>query len=307
MGFEHILVERSGEFATVTMNRPQRRNALSLEHMRELITAFGDLGHSDVLGIVLAGNGPVFSSGHDLAEVADTSLPQIRSLLATCTELMTLMQQVPQPVVARVHGLATAAGCQLVASADLAVASEDAGFATPGGKGGWFCHTPMVAVARNVGRKRAAELAMSGDVIDARTALEWGLVNRVVPAAQLDSAVQDLLDRVTRGVGLGLVPRLGGQQGHRQAGAVRPDRPGPGQGLRLRHRGHGRDQPASRSPRMDARLPGKAQAQLGPRPPLGHAHPRQVRDLVTALVASAPRGSLPLTDETVGSRPWPLG
>jgi enoyl-CoA hydratase/carnithine racemase len=106
---------------------------------------------------------------------------------------------VPQPVVARVHGLATAAGCQLVASADLAVASEDAGFAAPGGKGGWFCHTPMVAIARNVGRKRAAELALSGDVIDARTALDWGLVNRVVPAAQLDSATADLLDRVTRG------------------------------------------------------------------------------------------------------------
>jgi enoyl-CoA hydratase/carnithine racemase len=167
--------------------------------MRELITAFRDAGDSDALGLVLAGRGPVFSSGHDLAEVAETDLPAIRSLLGTCTELMTLMQQVPQPVVARVHGLATAAGCQLVASADLAVASADAGFATPGGKGGWFCHTPMVAVARNVGRKRAMELAMSGDVIDARTALDWGLVNQVVPAAQLDSAVQDLLERVTRG------------------------------------------------------------------------------------------------------------
>ena len=199
MGFEHILVERSGEFATVTMNRPQRRNALSLEHMRELIAAFGDLGNSDVLGIVLAGNGPVFSAGHDFADVADADLPQVRSLLATCTELMTLIQQVPQPVVARVHGLATAAGCQLVATADLAVASENAGFAAPGGKGGWFCHTPMVAIARNVGRKRAVELAMSGDVIDARTALDWGLVNRVAPADQLDSAVQDLLERVTRG------------------------------------------------------------------------------------------------------------
>jgi len=199
MGFEHILVERSGDFATITMNRPQRRNALSLAHMRELITAFGDVGNSDALGIVLAGAGPVFSSGHDLSEVAAGDLPQIRSLLTTCTELMTLMQAVPQPVVARVHGLATAAGCQLVATADLAVASEDAGFAAPGGKGGWFCHTPMVAIARNVGRKRAAELAMSGDVIDAHTALDWGLVNRVVPAAQLDSAVQDLLDRVTKG------------------------------------------------------------------------------------------------------------
>ncbi len=199
MGFEHILVERSGEFATITMNRPQRRNALSLEHMRELIAAFSDVGSSDAVGIVLAGNGPVFSSGHDFADVVDADLSGVRSLLMTCTELMTLIQQVPQPVVARVHGLATAAGCQLVASADLAVASEDAGFAAPGGKGGWFCHTPMVAIARNVGRKRAAEMALSGDIIEARTALDWGLVNRVVPAAQLDTAVQDLLERVTRG------------------------------------------------------------------------------------------------------------
>src|ERR1700737_2993543 len=199
MGFEHILVERSGDFATVTMNRPQRRNALSLEHMRELITAFRDIGDSDALGIVLAGNGPVFSAGHDFADVADADLSAGGSLLMTCTELMTLMQQVPQPVVARVHGLATAAGCQLVASADLAVASENAGFAAPGGKGGWFCHTPMVAVARNVGRKRAMELALSGDVIDARTALDWGLVNKVVPAAELDEAVRDLIERTTRG------------------------------------------------------------------------------------------------------------
>jgi enoyl-CoA hydratase/carnithine racemase len=199
MGFEHILVERSGDYVTVTMNRPQRRNALSQAHMRELISAFRGIGDSDALGIVLAGNGPVFSAGHDFADVAGADLMAVRSLLGTCAELMTLMQQVPQPVVARVHGLATAAGCQLVASADLAVASEDAGFAAPGGKGGWFCHTPMVAVARNVGRKRAMELALSGDIIDARTALDWGLVNQVVPAAGLDTAVADLLERVTRG------------------------------------------------------------------------------------------------------------
>jgi enoyl-CoA hydratase/carnithine racemase len=199
MGFEHILVERSGDFVTITMNRPSRRNALSLAHMRELIAAFGAAGDGDARGIVLAGHGPVFSAGHDFADMAGADLAAARTLLATCTELMTLIQQVPQPVVARVHGLATAAGCQLVATADLAVASEEAGFATPGGKGGWFCHTPLVAVARNVGRKRAMELAMSGDVIDAATALDWGLVNSVVPAAQLDSAVQDLLERVTRG------------------------------------------------------------------------------------------------------------
>ena len=199
MAFDYILVERSGEFATITMNRPERRNALSAAHMRELITAFSEVGSSDALGIVLAGNGPVFSAGHDFSDVADADLAGVRSLLRTCTELMNLMQEVPQPVVARVHGLATAAGCQLVASADLAVASEDAGFAAPGGKGGWFCHTPMVAIARNVGRKRAVEMALSGDTIDARTALDWGLVNRVVPAGQLDSATMDMLERVTRG------------------------------------------------------------------------------------------------------------
>ncbi|HXS66560.1 MAG TPA: enoyl-CoA hydratase-related protein [Streptosporangiaceae bacterium] len=199
MEFEHVLVERSGDFTTITMNRPQRRNALSLAHMHELIEAFGQVGASEATGIVLAGNGPVFSAGHDFADVAEADLSAVRSLLWTCTELMTLMQQVPQPVVARVHGLATAAGCQLVASADLAVASENAGFAAPGGKGGWFCHTPMVAIARNIGRKRAAELAMSGDVIDAATALDWGLVNRVVPADQLDDAVRELLRRVTKG------------------------------------------------------------------------------------------------------------
>jgi enoyl-CoA hydratase/carnithine racemase len=199
VGYEHILVERSGEFTTITMNRPERRNALSLPHMRELTMAFREAGDSDALGIVLAGNGPVFSAGHDFADVAGEELSVVRSLLLTCTELMNVMQQVPQPVVAKVHGLATAAGCQLVATADLAVASEDAGFAAPGGRGGWFCHTPMVAIGRNVGRKRAMELALSGDVIDAATALDWGLVNRVVPAAQLDSATADLLERVTRG------------------------------------------------------------------------------------------------------------
>jgi len=199
MEYEHVLVERSGDFATVTMNRPQRRNALSLGHMRELIAAFREVGDSDALGIVLAGNGPVFSAGHDFADVADADLTAVRSLLQTCTELMDLIQHVPQPVVARVHGLATAAGCQLVATADLAVASENAAFAAPGGKGGWFCHTPMVAIARNVGRKRAMEMALSGDVIDATTALDWGLVNRVVPAGQLDSATAELIERVTLG------------------------------------------------------------------------------------------------------------
>lgn len=199
MGYEYIEVSRSGDFTTITMNRPEQRNALSRAHLAELTAAFRAVGDSDARGVVLAGNGPVFSAGHDFAEMADADHAAMRRLLTTCTELMVTMQQIPQPVVARVHGLATAAGCQLVASTDLAVAADTAAFAAPGGKAGLFCHTPMVAIARNIGRKRAAELALSGDVIDAATALDWGLVNQVVPVGQLDSAVAELLERVTRG------------------------------------------------------------------------------------------------------------
>lgn len=192
-------IERSGDVIRITMARPARRNALSREHLEQLLAAFQQVGRSDAAGIVLAADGPVFSAGHDFADVAGKSANEVRSLLALCTELMQTVQSVPQVVVARVHALATAAGCQLVASCDLAVAAESAGFAAPGGKGGWFCHTPMVAIARNIGRKRAMELALSGDAIDASTALEWGLVNRVVPDDELDDAVEALLARVTRG------------------------------------------------------------------------------------------------------------
>ena len=199
MQLENVLVDRDEDVATITMNRPERRNALSLGHLRDLISAFTKVGAGDTAGIVLAGSGPVFSAGHDFADVLGADLTEVRELLDTCRELMDLIQSVPQPVVARVHGLATAAGCQLVATCDLAVAADTAGFAAPGGKGGWFCHTPMVAIARNVGRKRAAELALTGDVITAEQALEWGLINRAVPAADLDTAVHDLLTRATRG------------------------------------------------------------------------------------------------------------
>ena len=202
MQFNYIIVDRDGPFITITMNRPERRNALSLAHMQELLEAFRQAGESDARGVMLAGNGPVFSAGHDFADMVGSDFAAMRELLTTCTELMTTMQRIPQPVLAKVHGLATAAGCQLVASADLAVASENAGFATPGGKGGWFCHTPMVAVARSIGRKRALEMAMCGDPIDARTAYEWGLVNRVVPPEELDAASLELLERATRGSAL---------------------------------------------------------------------------------------------------------
>ncbi|MGH3530150.1 MAG: enoyl-CoA hydratase-related protein [Pseudonocardiaceae bacterium] len=199
MGFAALKVERDGATVRITMNRPERRNALSADHLIELRDAFTDAGRSDATGIVLGAEGKVFSAGHDFADVASRDLSGVRELLALCTEVMRTIQSVPQVVVARVHALATAAGCQLVASCDLAVAAESAGFALPGGKGGWFCHTPAVPVARSIGRKRLMEMALTGDVVDARTAGEWGLVNRAVPDADLDAAVDDLLARATRG------------------------------------------------------------------------------------------------------------
>ncbi|PXY20951.1 enoyl-CoA hydratase-related protein [Prauserella muralis] len=197
--YEHLLSKRDGDTVTITMNRASRRNSLSEEHLRELVAAFEEAAATDATGIVLAGAGPVFSAGHDFGDVAARDLVSARDLLRLCTELMNTIHAAPQVVVARVHGLATAAGCQLVASCDLAVAAESAGFALPGGKGGWFCHTPAVPVARSIGRKRLMELALTGDTIDAATALDWGLVNRVVPDDELDDAVAELLARATRG------------------------------------------------------------------------------------------------------------
>ena len=197
-----VTIERQGPFVRVTLDNPEKRNTLSLEALRSLTAAFTAVGESDALGVVLAANGPVFSAGHDFAEMAGTDLEHARQLFASCTRMMDTIQSIPQPVVARVHGLATAAGCQLVASCDLAVAAESAGFAIPGGKGGLFCHTPVVAVVRAVGRKRALEMAFTGDVINAETAADWGLINKVVPDDQLDAAVDDLLERSCRGSAL---------------------------------------------------------------------------------------------------------
>src|SRR6476619_2289560 len=133
--------EREGDFARVTMNIPERRNALSLEHMRQLLAAVREVGASDARGMMLAAEGPVFSAGHDFADMVHADLPEMRELLQLCTELLTALQSIPQPLLARVHGLSTAAGCQLVVTVNLAATSEKAGFAIPGGKGGWFCHT----------------------------------------------------------------------------------------------------------------------------------------------------------------------
>lgn len=199
MSYEHIQLLREGAYYTLTMNRPQRRNALSRAHMAELTAAFETIGASDALGVTLAGNGPVFCAGHDFADMIGVALPELRSLLTQCSKLVQLMQRIPQVVIARVHGLATAAGCQLVASCDLAVAAADAAFALPGGKGGWFCHTPLVALGRAVPRKQALEMAFTGDPIDAATALSWGLINRVVPGDELHTQTHELLKRATRG------------------------------------------------------------------------------------------------------------
>lgn len=216
-----VEVEEHDGFSWIWMSRPERRNALSLEHLLALRDAFVAVGESGARGVVLGGRGPVFSAGHDFRDVVDAAEGEVRALLGACVDLCTVMQAIPQPVVARVHGLATAAGFQLVATADLAVAGESAGFAVPGGKGGWFCHTPMVAVGRAVGRKRAVELAFTGDVIDATTALEWGVVNQVVPDAALDAAVIALLERATRGSAASKA--LGKRTLHRQLGLDQAD------------------------------------------------------------------------------------
>jgi enoyl-CoA hydratase/carnithine racemase len=199
VAYTKIAVEPDAPYTTITLNHPAKRNALSLEMMTQLLHAFRAAGESKARGVLLRAEGKVFSAGHDFADMAGRDLQGMRALLSRCTELMVAIQSIPQPVVARVHGLATAAGCQLVATCDLAVASDNASFATPGGKGGWFCTTPMVAVSRAVGRKRALELLLTGDSIDAHRAAEWGLVNSVVPAHELDAAVMDLLRRVSRG------------------------------------------------------------------------------------------------------------
>ena len=199
IGFENIVVEDTPPTATVTLNRPEKRNALSLELMEELIRALEALGGvPEVRAIVIRANGPAFSAGHDLSEMIGRDLGFYERLFERCTVLMETIHHVPQPVIARVHAMATAAGCQLVAACDLAIASEDARFATPGVKIGLFCSTPMVAVSRAVGRKRALELLLTGDPIDAQTACEWGLVNRVVPADELDDAIRELAGKVAR-------------------------------------------------------------------------------------------------------------
>jgi len=194
---DYVLVEDALPVVRLTMNRPSQRNALSTGLMAALTDALiTQSARPDCRVIVLRGAGPVFSAGHDLRELVGRSLDEERAIFATCTALMQTIQRIPQPVIASVHGVATAAGCQLVAACDLAIASEAARFATPGVKIGLFCATPMVALTRAIGRKRALEMLLTGQPIDAATAANWGLVNRVVPADQLEAAVMALAHQI---------------------------------------------------------------------------------------------------------------
>ena len=194
-----VRLQRHGDYATVTLCNPAKRNALSLDVLLELTEVLEEIGSSDALGVILAAEGPVFSAGHNFGEMKGASEADALHLFTVCSNLMQMMHSIPQPIVARVHALATAAGCQLVATCDLAVAATSAGFAIPGGKGGLFCHTPLVAVARSLTPKRALEMAMTGDVITAQTALEWGFINEVAPDEELENTTQSLLERACRG------------------------------------------------------------------------------------------------------------
>jgi enoyl-CoA hydratase/carnithine racemase len=190
---KEITVEREGTTAIVTMRRPEKRNALSLAMMRELAGALGELGNDrSVQAVILAGEGPAFSAGHDLRELRGAGSAAYEEIFAQCVALMEQVESITQPVIAEVGALATAAGCQLVAACDLAVASTQARFATPGVRIGLFCSTPMVALSRDIGRKRAMQMLLTGEPIDAPTALAWGLINAVVEPGALRAATLEL-------------------------------------------------------------------------------------------------------------------
>lgn len=192
-----IRTHREGRIAVVTMAHPVKRNALSKRMMQELIAAFRSVGESgDAAAVILDAEGPVFSAGHDLSEMRGIGLEEARRIFDICVELMETLQAIRQPVIAEVQGLATAAGCQLVATCDLAIASETASFATPGVKIGLFCTTPMVALTRAIGRKRAMEMLLTGCRVSAPTAAEWGLINASVAPEELKNATRKLAEMV---------------------------------------------------------------------------------------------------------------
>jgi enoyl-CoA hydratase/carnithine racemase len=197
MQFEHIELHVGDTFARLTLNRPDRRNALSLPLMREMLAALDEVEDGKAPVLVIEGRGPAFSAGHDLGEIVATRETEFyEALFSTCVELMTRLHTIPQPAIAKVHGVATAAGCQLVAACDLAIASDDARFATPGVNIGLFCSTPMVALSRAVGRKAAMEMLLTGELISADDAARIGLVNHVVADGRERAEALKLADKI---------------------------------------------------------------------------------------------------------------
>jgi enoyl-CoA hydratase/carnithine racemase len=187
MQYDSIIYEERDRIGMITLNRPEKRNALSLELLKELSVCLQSLEENqDLKVLIIKGAGEAFSAGHDMRQILGKELNDIRRLFDTCAELMLLIHRIPQPVIAQVHGIATAAGCQMVAACDLAVAGEGARFATPGVKIGLFCTTPMVPLSRAVGRKKALEMLLTGEFVSAREAMAHGLVNRVVPDTDLE-------------------------------------------------------------------------------------------------------------------------
>ena len=199
MTYATIVVEAAPPVGRLVLNRPERRNALSHDAMREITAGLHELAASSgVQVIVIEGRGPAFSAGHDIAEMRHRDSDFYDALFAECTSMMRTIHEIPQPVIAKVHGIATAAGCQLVASCDLVVADEGASFATPGVRIGLFCTTPMVPIIRAVGQKRAMEMLLTGEPISAEMARAWGLVNRIAASGELDAAVAELVDQIVR-------------------------------------------------------------------------------------------------------------
>jgi enoyl-CoA hydratase/carnithine racemase len=199
MDYRTIVYDEDGPIGRITLNRPGKRNALSLELLEEFDHCIGAAATAlSAKVLIVRGEGDHFCAGHDLNEIRDGSQADLRRLFETCLRLMMRIQEIPQPVIAQVQGIATAAGCQLVAACDLAVADEEALFATPGVRIGLFCSTPMVALSRNVGRKRALEMLLTGRFVSAREACEYGLVNRVVPVEGLEKETLSLASDMTR-------------------------------------------------------------------------------------------------------------
>ncbi|MFQ5818926.1 MAG: enoyl-CoA hydratase [Candidatus Heimdallarchaeota archaeon] len=197
MKYQEIILQRDNQVATIILNRPEKRNALSLRLLEELINALQNFYmDKETRVVIINGAGPCFSAGHDLSEMVDKDIIHYKKIFETCSDMMKLLQKIPQPTIAQVHGVAMAAGCQMVAACDLAVAEEGARFNAPGVRIGLFCITPSVPLSRAIGRKRALEMLFTGNFINANEALKYGLINRVVPLDQLEAATQELIESI---------------------------------------------------------------------------------------------------------------